>query len=368
MNKVLVVGIVCVIVAVAVGGVVILTPTPPPPNPAEFEVFSLTLSPSQAAIGQQVTVSAEIKNVGDEQGTYKATLIVDGVNVEDKEITVAGGGTETVKFFVMKEVEGTYSIEVGGLTKTLQVKGLRMVDLEPTVGDEWQLRFAFENSLVLLLDVQVNNLSSKNIGNRLCGVYVIKGSGDVEGFGAFLPEWYVLSSNLDVYMYYEKDGLSSELLFDMKFVLDLEPTLEMYYTFRSISEVISGTGPDIMQVGGSWNTTERRVEEYTVAYEYSEAYGYIPPETNTIESTSTVNYDCTEIKPVTVEAGTFYCYEVRRTEVGEDYYSLDYYSPKTKLPVKSVVYQGEQITMLVELVSYSVSKDNQGMSLAGFIP
>ena len=124
LSKAIVVGVVAIVVIVAIAVVILRS------KPAEFEVISTTLSPSEATVDQQVIVSVEIKNVGDEEGTYKAILAIDGVEVENKEITIAGGETNIVTFTVVKEIAGTYAIEVGGLTKSLQVKGLMTEDLE----------------------------------------------------------------------------------------------------------------------------------------------------------------------------------------------------------------------------------------------
>jgi hypothetical protein len=56
---------------VGIGAYLILLPK------AEFEVSSLTLSLTEAKIGEEVTVFVEVKNVGSTSGTYLATLLID---------------------------------------------------------------------------------------------------------------------------------------------------------------------------------------------------------------------------------------------------------------------------------------------------
>lgn len=233
---------------------------------------------------------------------------------------------------------------------SLQVEGLRTEDLEPKIGDEWRYRYTMENGMVMLIDIEVKKVESVTIGEHSCEAYVIEGSADIEDYGTLLPEGLsVVSCDVDVTMYKEKDGPSSEMIMDMTLVLEyIGTTYSMKYKTVSISEVVSGEGPDIVEVGSSWSTTERSIENTTMTF-------LGETETETTESTSTVNYECVGTRNVSVGAGTFYCYEVRKTIVGSEGYSLDYYSLKTKLPVKSIEYQDSQITSLMELVSYDVS-------------
>lgn len=90
-------------------------------GPTKFEVTGLTLSPTEAKVGQTVTVSADIKNVGESTGTYKAILTIDGVETDSKNITIEAGETKTVIFTVVKDVEGTYTIGIGRITRNLRV-------------------------------------------------------------------------------------------------------------------------------------------------------------------------------------------------------------------------------------------------------
>ena len=67
------------------------TPTPVPtttplPPPADFEVISLDIKPPEVTTGETVSITAEVKNTGDGEGTYTAVLTVDGVKFETKDV------------------------------------------------------------------------------------------------------------------------------------------------------------------------------------------------------------------------------------------------------------------------------------------
>ena len=87
-------------------------------EPAEFEVSSLTVTPSEVVAGESVTVMVDIENVGGLEGTYTATLTVDKKVVDTKDITLDAGATEQVSFTSSLESAGTHTIELGGLTAT----------------------------------------------------------------------------------------------------------------------------------------------------------------------------------------------------------------------------------------------------------
>jgi len=99
----------------------------PPPSPgplpaAEFEVVSLNVMPPGVRVGETVSVTAEVKNTSDTEGTYAAILTIDGAEAGRKDITVAAGATETVTFSLVKDTPGTYKVAVGELSSTLTVK------------------------------------------------------------------------------------------------------------------------------------------------------------------------------------------------------------------------------------------------------
>ncbi|MCS7116959.1 MAG: right-handed parallel beta-helix repeat-containing protein [Nitrososphaerales archaeon] len=92
------------------------------PAPAEFKVSNLIINPTRVSAGQRVEVSVDVANVGEESGDYTLTLIVNGKVETSKTITLVGGMKEKVKFDLLKEQPGTYTITINGLTSTFTVE------------------------------------------------------------------------------------------------------------------------------------------------------------------------------------------------------------------------------------------------------
>ncbi len=92
------------------------------PTPATFVVRDLTISPASVDIGATTTISAVVANTGDISGNYKVTLKINGAAVGTKEVTLAGGSSEKVTFSVTKDVAGSYTVEIAGLSGTFTVK------------------------------------------------------------------------------------------------------------------------------------------------------------------------------------------------------------------------------------------------------
>jgi hypothetical protein len=93
----------------------------PPTPPAAFTVSSLTISPSQVSVGEEVSISVTVKNTGDLEGTYMVTLKINGVVEDVKSVTVSDGSERLVTFTITKDVKGTYNVQVDGLTGSFTV-------------------------------------------------------------------------------------------------------------------------------------------------------------------------------------------------------------------------------------------------------
>ncbi len=93
-------------------------------SPAAFTVSNLGISPATVGVGQSVTITADVTNTGDLEGTHTVTLKIDDVVVENKDVTVAGGATGNVSFTVSKNTTGTYQVAVDGQTGPFTVFSL----------------------------------------------------------------------------------------------------------------------------------------------------------------------------------------------------------------------------------------------------
>ena len=91
--------------------------------PAEFKEISLDIEPPEAVVGEKVSITAVVENIGGSEGTYAAMLTMDGVLVEAKEVVITPGSSEVVAFSLVKDALGTYEVGVGELSSSLIVIG-----------------------------------------------------------------------------------------------------------------------------------------------------------------------------------------------------------------------------------------------------
>ncbi len=92
----------------------------PPPLPAAFAISALNISPLETEIGETVTVSVLVTNTGEMEGSYTLNLKLDGIVIEAREVTMAGG-SQTVVFSTAGDEAGSYSVEVNGLESSFVV-------------------------------------------------------------------------------------------------------------------------------------------------------------------------------------------------------------------------------------------------------
>ena len=92
------------------------------PKPAEFTLTELAINPPEAEIFEPVLVTVNVTNIGDEQGEYVANLTINNVLEQNQTVLVLGRNSTIVEFTVIKETEGTYTLEVGELSGTVTFK------------------------------------------------------------------------------------------------------------------------------------------------------------------------------------------------------------------------------------------------------
>jgi archaellum component FlaG (FlaF/FlaG flagellin family) len=89
---------------------------------ATASLSDLDISPAVAGLGETVNIRAWIKNTGENKAIYKVDLKINGEVIDSKSVTVPGKGQEEVHFTTMQKVPGTYSVSVGNLSGTFEVK------------------------------------------------------------------------------------------------------------------------------------------------------------------------------------------------------------------------------------------------------
>ena len=91
-------------------------------QPASFSIAELAITPDEVQLGESVNVNVTITNDGDLTGSYEVNLQTDEQLVQTKEVTLAGGDSETVSFIITLDTIGEHMINVGGLFGTCEVR------------------------------------------------------------------------------------------------------------------------------------------------------------------------------------------------------------------------------------------------------
>ena len=109
------------------------SPAPDPKQPY-YALHDLRVSPGVVKAGENVTVTAQVKNVGASAGTYTAELKVGGVVEATTPVPLAAGQSKTVTWTVDPDQLGTFTVQVGHLTGSFRVRAPR-VDLAVSTVD-----------------------------------------------------------------------------------------------------------------------------------------------------------------------------------------------------------------------------------------
>jgi hypothetical protein len=100
------------------------------PTPAAFTTSSLEISPEEVDIGEDADISVWVDNIGETEGTCQLVCKANGVILDEKEITLAGGSGEAVVFTTTFGEAGEKLIEVNEMSGSLIVK--EVVEGEPS--------------------------------------------------------------------------------------------------------------------------------------------------------------------------------------------------------------------------------------------
>ena len=92
------------------------------PRPAEFVLSNLTVTPPEPDLGEPITISVNVTNIGEVEGGYVANLTINNVVRENQTVAVPVGVTVTVQFTDSETVEGNYQVKIGELSGSFRVK------------------------------------------------------------------------------------------------------------------------------------------------------------------------------------------------------------------------------------------------------
>jgi hypothetical protein len=99
-----------------------IAPSAPPAKPAEFQISNLIIDPDVAQVGIPINVTAKVTNVGEINGNYSATLLVNNAAQGSKIVTLIGGESTTILFTVTENVKAVYTVSIGNLTGNFSIQ------------------------------------------------------------------------------------------------------------------------------------------------------------------------------------------------------------------------------------------------------
>lgn len=103
---------------------------------AKFTISSLTVSPTEVFVGDEIIVSATVMNVGNADGVYIATIVINGVTVESKGVSLSSGEFTKIFFNIMENKSGDYEIKVGQQKKMFSIKRRGLLPIFQ-IGNYW---------------------------------------------------------------------------------------------------------------------------------------------------------------------------------------------------------------------------------------
>jgi hypothetical protein len=123
------------------------------PPGAEFMVSNLVISPEEVAVGERVTISCRVTNIGEEAGSY--TVKMGGDFMAQQSVTLQPGESKTVSFEVTPSVAKTYSVSVDGQSGSfrtvevpvadIRVENLIITPSEDYVGEKFTINVTAKN-------------------------------------------------------------------------------------------------------------------------------------------------------------------------------------------------------------------------------
>ncbi|MCW4030200.1 MAG: hypothetical protein NWE92_11210 [Candidatus Bathyarchaeota archaeon] len=84
-------------------------------KPAEFVLSDLTISPTEAYVGEAIAISVNVTNIGDLEGNTTIDLQINGDVSQTGNITLPGNSSDILEFTAIEDAVGTYNVQIGDL-------------------------------------------------------------------------------------------------------------------------------------------------------------------------------------------------------------------------------------------------------------
>ena len=318
-----------------------------PGTPAEFTLSGVTVSPSAPVVNDTVTISATVKNVGEQSGDCDVGLTI-GDYTDSKSVSaLAGGASSSVSFSYDATTAGSYTATLSTpdatATKSFTVKEEGVDGNGDGDGDGDGAVPTWSTGDTWTWDCSYENPGGRTIRDSGILQVTVVGEETVEGVacyhltGAFVPEATRDAATLpltlhlgDLEVWHSKDH--------MEYVKMSSQIIELPGLPSTVTWAYPGDYGWPYEVGGTWGYTT-----HVVAGTLDEIYDKVS--------------DVVGVETITVPAGTFECYHIVVYEpANPDIYTNEYwFNADVKTSVKVIdrdLWQGEETR---ELSSYSVS-------------
>ncbi|HUV52998.1 MAG TPA: CARDB domain-containing protein [Dehalococcoidia bacterium] len=286
--------------------------------PAVFTISNLIISPQQVLQDREVSITCNVTNSGEVDDYCPVILKIDGIPVNSKNVTVSAGATEIVAFSFSNHIIGSYNVEIGDLSSTLEISE----GLLPTlyVGDTWVFKEVYK-------------------GIEYTRTERIVREETMEGKASYVMQ-VTYDPPMDGWIYEETRWINKAT---------------HYPLFSRVSATLSASGLTMTRLiaysrEGASNRWPYQVgNEFTVKTSWI-VTDFLDAESFTDRGESTVIYRCMSTEDILVEAGTFRCFKTVSYDNAQATYEY-WYSDKAKTRVKT---RGITNAHTIELISYSV--------------
>ena len=123
-------GVLVVLIAIAI---VVGTSTSATASETNVTVTNVTVSPESVEVGEDVTITATVENVGNITENVTIVFEVNEEEVKSVNVTVNANATEIVNCIVAQDEPGTYNVTVGSASATFTVTAPRTPIPSPTL-------------------------------------------------------------------------------------------------------------------------------------------------------------------------------------------------------------------------------------------
>jgi hypothetical protein len=111
------------------------------PKPAAFSITNLVIYPLVAEVGEPVAISANITNVGESEGNYTANLLVNDLLEANQTVALTAGESRLLEFSVIEDKEGNYTVKIGELLGSFNIKAAPPVTSSITLSNALALPY-----------------------------------------------------------------------------------------------------------------------------------------------------------------------------------------------------------------------------------